>query len=136
MAGGRPERYILTAALLLPLAIALGVAQVAGGQGMSPGRLMDAERTSPAHRPASSKPDPPPTLAPPASPTPSPRAGPETTVTATPVKGKQTYVVQPGDELRYIAAAYGVSVWKIIAINDVPNPDSLRVGQVLTIPER
>jgi LysM repeat protein len=45
-----------------------------------------------------------------------------------------TYTVQKGDELRHIAAKYGVSIWKIIDANEIPNPDSLRVGQVLRIP--
>ena len=43
--------------------------------------------------------------------------------------------VQHGDELKNIAAQYGVSIWKIIASNDIPDPDSLRVGQVLKIPD-
>jgi LysM repeat protein len=42
--------------------------------------------------------------------------------------------VQPGDILKQIAARYGVSMASIIALNNIPNPDSLRVGQVLTIP--
>jgi LysM repeat protein len=46
----------------------------------------------------------------------------------------RTYVVQPGDILKQIAARYGVSMASIIAINTIPNADSLRVGQVLTIP--
>jgi LysM repeat protein len=43
-------------------------------------------------------------------------------------------VVQRGDSLKQIAARYGVSVASILAINNIPNPDSLRIGQVLTIP--
>jgi LysM repeat protein len=46
----------------------------------------------------------------------------------------QTYTVQPGDELRYIAAQYGVSIASILALNEVPNPDSLRIGQALRLP--
>jgi LysM repeat protein len=46
----------------------------------------------------------------------------------------RTYVVQRGDVLKQIAARYGVSVASILAINTIPNPDSLRIGQVLTIP--
>jgi spore germination protein len=42
--------------------------------------------------------------------------------------------VQRGDLLKQIAARYGVSIASILAINDIPNPDSLRVGQVLVIP--
>jgi LysM repeat protein len=46
----------------------------------------------------------------------------------------RTYVVQRGDILKQIAARYGVSMASIIAINNIPNPDSLQVGQVLNIP--
>jgi LysM repeat protein len=47
----------------------------------------------------------------------------------------RTYTVQPGDELRHIATDYDVSIWKIIDANDIPDPDSLRIGQVLRIPD-
>jgi len=48
--------------------------------------------------------------------------------------GYRTYTVQRGDILKQIAARYGVSMASIMAINSIPNPDSLRIGQVLTIP--
>jgi LysM repeat protein len=51
-----------------------------------------------------------------------------------PASAYRIYVVQRGDILKEIAAHYGVSMASIVAINDIPNPDSLRVGQVLTIP--
>jgi nucleoid-associated protein YgaU len=79
---------------------------------------------------------PPPTLEPPArvSATPPPAA-------ARPVAGSDaspatphTYTVQPGDELRDIAAQHGVSIASILALNEVPNPDNLRVGQTLRFP--
>ena len=85
-------------------------------------------------RPAGSTAAPPPTLV--APPTPAPTAvmplAPKPT--PTPV-GPRTYTVKPGDELRHIAADYGVSIWTIINANDIPNPDSLRVGQELKIPD-
>jgi LysM repeat protein len=56
-------------------------------------------------------------------------------VQSTPVAGRRTYTVQRGDELKEIAAVHGVSMASIVAINDIPDPDSLRVGQVLTIPD-
>jgi LysM repeat protein len=46
----------------------------------------------------------------------------------------RTYTVHRGDILKDIAARYGVSMASIMAINDIPNPDSLRIGQVLVIP--
>lgn len=45
------------------------------------------------------------------------------------------HTVRPGETLSQIAAAYGVRTRAIIEANDIPNPDMLRVGQVLFIPE-
>ncbi len=45
------------------------------------------------------------------------------------------HTVQPGETLSQIAAAYGVTARVIIEANDIRNPDMLRVGQVLFIPE-
>jgi nucleoid-associated protein YgaU len=44
-------------------------------------------------------------------------------------------VVKAGDELKYIAADHGVNIFKLIEANKIDDPDSLRVGQVLRIPE-
>lgn len=44
--------------------------------------------------------------------------------------------VQPGETLSEIARAYGVTSQDILQANDLRNPDVLRVGQVLFIPER
>ncbi len=61
---------------------------------------------------------------------------PATVVTATPVPPVQrTYTVQRGDELRHIAADHGVTMRSLLKINDVPDPDRLRVGQVLRLPD-
>jgi LysM repeat protein len=46
------------------------------------------------------------------------------------------YVVQRGDILRAIAQKYGVTVEEILAINQIPNPDSLNVASVIRIPIR
>ena len=45
------------------------------------------------------------------------------------------HVVKAGETLSEIAAAYGVTVRSIVEANDIPNPDRLRVGQKLFIPE-
>ncbi len=45
------------------------------------------------------------------------------------------HTVQPGETLSQIAAAYGVRARAIIDANEIQNPDMLRVGQVLFIPE-
>ena len=48
---------------------------------------------------------------------------------------RRTYTVQSGDELRHIAAKYDVSITILLELNDIPNPDSLRIGQVLRLPD-
>ena len=50
-------------------------------------------------------------------------------------KGSVVPFAQIVSSVKQIAAAYGVSIWHIIDVNDIPDPDSLRVGQVLTIPD-
>ncbi len=44
------------------------------------------------------------------------------------------YAVQSGDTLSEIAAANGVSVDLLLSLNDLSNPDSLYVGQVIHLP--
>lgn len=46
----------------------------------------------------------------------------------------EQYTVQPGDTLGQIASRYGVSIEQIVRANELPNPDILSVGQVITIP--
>ena len=129
-----PEKYVLALALLMPLAVTiLAIAQVPGVNLALPSSVVYADGGSKAmlaQRPAPSAPQPPPTLvAPTATPVP------PTPVAPTPTpRTAQTYTVQSGDELRHIATTYHVSIWSIIDSNDIPNPDSLRVGQVLKIP--
>jgi LysM repeat protein len=96
----------------------------------------DASKIGIGKRPAPSNPAPPPTLVPPVA-TPRPpatSAAADSSPGASTPRKSVTYTVRPGDELKGIAADYHVSIWKIIAANDIPNPDSLRIGQVLHIP--
>ncbi|KAB2855616.1 MAG: L,D-transpeptidase family protein, partial [Anaerolineae bacterium] len=44
------------------------------------------------------------------------------------------HVVERGQELGLIAKEYGVSIDDILALNDLPNPDVIFVGQELIIP--
>jgi LysM repeat protein len=44
--------------------------------------------------------------------------------------------VKPGDNLRSIANLYGVSAASIARASGLQDPDQLRVGQVLTIPNQ
>ena len=56
------------------------------------------------------------------------------TITATgPFKA---YRVQAGDTVRFVAEMYGVSSASIIQASGLPNPDRLRIGQVLTVPNQ
>lgn len=129
------ERYVLAMALLVPLAIiVLVLGHLPWATLASPSGAMPAEASMviTGKRPVSSDPAPPPTLAP-ATATPRPTATAVPQPSATPHKG-DTYVVQAGDELKRIAADHNVSINKIIAANDIPNPDSLRIGQELRIP--
>jgi LysM repeat protein len=125
-------------ALLIPLVFAaLMLAQVPGVTLAAPTTLLrtDADPSFMSKRPISSSAEPPPTLAP-STPTPKPTATPvpTPTPTATPETGR-TYTVKPGDELKHIAADYKVNIFKLIDNNNVPNPDSLKIGQVLRIPD-
>jgi LysM repeat protein len=73
--------------------------------------------------------------------TPSPTAAPPTTTPTSPpaptatsaTPGTVTYTVQPGDTLYSIAQRYNVTVDEIRALNNITDPNSLRVGQVLII---
>jgi LysM repeat protein len=44
-------------------------------------------------------------------------------------------VVQPGDALSWIAEEHGVSVYDLMAINDIDDPDFIYVGQRLVLPD-
>jgi spore germination protein len=48
----------------------------------------------------------------------------------------RAYRVQSGDTLRFIAQVYGVSTASIIQASGLQNPDRLRIGQVLTVPNQ
>jgi murein DD-endopeptidase MepM/ murein hydrolase activator NlpD len=45
----------------------------------------------------------------------------------------QTHVVQPGETLRSIAQLYNLSMDELVLLNNVVNPDSIYVGQVLNL---
>lgn len=127
---------LLAVALAIPLSVGiLGIPRLYAFDGMSIPSLT-ASRPLAGAQPNISRPPAvpasPPTLAPqPTAPTTS------TVAIATPVKrARQTYVVQCADELRRIAAEHGVSISSLLAINEIPDPDSLRIGQVLQLPDR
>ncbi|MGQ9501560.1 MAG: LysM peptidoglycan-binding domain-containing protein [Anaerolineae bacterium] len=81
---------------------------------------------------------PPPTLTPPPitlTPPPPVTLTPPPPVTLTPLPPTPTrYVVQRGDTLYSIARRFGVSIWQLASLNNIPNINLIYVGQVLTIP--
>ncbi|MCB0193141.1 MAG: LysM peptidoglycan-binding domain-containing M23 family metallopeptidase [Anaerolineae bacterium] len=50
------------------------------------------------------------------------------------VIGEQTHTVQPGETIFTIASIYFTAPDDVIALNDLPDPDLLQVGQLLTVP--
>ncbi|MBC7232430.1 MAG: LysM peptidoglycan-binding domain-containing protein [Chloroflexi bacterium] len=69
------------------------------------------------------------------SPTPIPTAIPTVypTAVATPVPGQFEYTVQWGDTLYSLARRFNTTVDALVALNGLPNPNYIRVGQVLKI---
>ena len=67
-------------------------------------------------------------------PTPTPGPFPTATPTRTPPEtAATTYTVRPGDTLLRIAALYGTTVESLMRINQLTNPDQIKVGQVLNV---
>lgn len=146
---GNASTLFIATALAVPLVLALLLARMIWAPSaedvmtpVSPTRaVVEGTLTTPSG--IAADPTPPPTVAPPtrtaATPTAPPMPLPEATPSPVPTPAAvahQTYTVQPGDQLKHIAARYGVELWDIVAVNDIPDPDNLRVGQVLTIPAR
>ena len=89
--------------------------------------------TSPTATPrptATPEPSPTPTSAPPSSaPSPEPTLVPTASAAA-----QVTYTVVAGDSLVEIADTFDTTVDALLAINDIEDPEQLRIGQVLVIP--
>jgi LysM repeat protein len=51
-----------------------------------------------------------------------------------PAAGACTYVVRPGDNLTMIAIRYHTSVWQLLSMNAIANPNFIFAGQVLAVP--
>jgi len=60
--------------------------------------------------------------------------GPEPTETVVPTGGLETYVVQPGDNLTFIAAMFRTTVEALMEGNEISSPEELQAGQELVIP--
>jgi LysM repeat protein len=75
-----------------------------------------------------------PTAAPTPARTAAPTASPRATASPPPTAGPTTYKVKSGDTLSGIAGQHGTT-WRVLAeLNNIDDPRSLRVGQVLKLP--
>lgn len=54
--------------------------------------------------------------------------------TTTVASVEQTYTIQQGDTLSYIAGQFGVTVEAIVIANGLSNPDAIQAGQKVIIP--
>lgn len=68
------------------------------------------------------------------SPTPTPTITPTPTPTPPPTPTPKTHSVRAGDSLSVIADFYGVNMSAILALNNIPDPNNLPIGQVLILP--
>jgi len=94
-------------------------------------RPSPTQRATPTALPPTATPAPTatPTIVPTATPAPSPVP----TAVPTPVP-QQTYTVVAGDTLALIAQRFGTTVEALLAANDIDDPNTINVGQVLVIP--
>lgn len=128
----------LAAGALLLVAGGVAVASTLSGAPEATGGAVGLPTPSP--RPTATptpRPTPTPTVAatpvPTAAPTPTPPVTPAPTPPPTPTPVR-TYVVQEGDTLSTIAAAFGTSVSAIQEANGISDPNLITIGQTLVIP--
>jgi len=69
-----------------------------------------------------------------ASPTPAVTVTPAVTPAPVVADGTKTYVVGKGDSLSVIAKRFGVSLADIMVLNNISNPNMIRLGQKLKLP--
>lgn len=101
-------------------------APTSSGATAAPDPAPSAEGPSRTLVPTEVEPTPAATAAP--EPSPRPSEGPD------PTQGPSTYTVARGDSLSAIASRFGTT-WQVLAeLNDIADPRSLRVGQVLELP--
>lgn len=134
--GGRPAALLLAGVAAVVVIALVIVVALAGGH-VAP--------SAPPIAAATVTPRPTPTAAPTLPPTPSPTIArtPISTIVptaaATPAIAPtpaiaRTYRVKSGDTLGSIAAKFGVTKAQLRAVNNLPTPAALRVGQVINIP--
>lgn len=131
--GGGPLGWILAAVIVLVLALAGGLltAWFVANMRAVPGPIGAASPTPSVSSTAA------PTDAaasPTAGGTESPRRTPTPLPTVEITPEPLVHVVGRGESLNYIASVYGVTVADILAINDIPNPNRIQIGQEILIP--
>jgi LysM repeat protein len=130
-------------ALLAVAFVAVLVARLASGGGSSPGGLVSQGSPTPAAQAtegaaathaATPKPSARATPVPQETVEPSPTLVP-TEVSPSPSASDRpaTYIVKRGDTLSGIAATFGTTVKKLVALNKIADPSKLHVGQVLKL---
>jgi LysM repeat protein len=128
-----PLGWIIAVAIVLILAVAGGLftAWLVANSRAVPGPIGAASPTPTIRATAA------PTTAAPsgsAGPSEAPRRTPTPVATVEVTPEPFVHVVGPAESLSYIASLYGVTVEDILAINDIPNPNRIRVGQEILIP--
>jgi LysM repeat protein len=69
-----------------------------------------------------------------ATPLPPPTPAPTATATATATPAPRDYEIQDGDSLSEIAESNGLTTDELAEFNEIDDPDSIQVGQTITIP--
>ncbi len=69
-----------------------------------------------------------------ATPLPPPTPAPTATATATATPAPRNYEIQDGDSLSEIAESNGLTTDELAEFNEIDDPDSIQVGQTITIP--
>jgi LysM repeat protein len=147
---GLPDRGVGQGSLVALMAVAFGalaVSRLTGG-GPDAAPAVTGADGSPSPRPSAVATGRAPVTAPTTTPAASPDASPSRTLVPTEVKptpsaptstsaaspALATYKIRTGDTLSGIAAAHGTT-WQVLArLNDIKDPGSLRVGQVIQLP--
>jgi LysM repeat protein len=142
IARNRRGGQLVLAGLLVAAFAAVAFARLSGSGG--PAHVGAIESIAPTATPAATLPPATPAVEPSPAPTPEPTPAPtaEPTPVATPVATAapsvpvvtRTYTVKSGDTLSRIASQFGTTIDAIVQLNNLPDRNRLRVGQVLKIP--
>jgi LysM domain len=131
MIGDRRTWPAIPAVLLVATLIAVGISGIRGegpaaavaSPSPTPEPSLQVEPTTPE---ASLEPTP--------ASTPEPSIAPSPSAAATPAPSYRLYTVKSGDTLSAIATTFNTTVAAIVSLNNISDPRTLHVGQVLKIP--